>query len=191
MSFAEQLAMEFSHDCVGTIKTLEPIPADRLAFRPHPKSMTMQALACHLTEIPGYGLITPQTAESELDPTAPGLACTCACATSRFQRSTARAPTSSHRRGPENKRGRSRIVCSAPVAVMPGLVWRSDQAFPAANRFALAASWLPQTCTKRRLENFSVGIDGPGLEQCLSNCAASSSAIWSGIFPSIMWRSII
>lgn len=44
---------EIEHEAVATRRLLERLPADRLAWRPHPKSQTLGQLAMHLAGIPG------------------------------------------------------------------------------------------------------------------------------------------
>jgi uncharacterized damage-inducible protein DinB len=54
MSLSEALLPEFDHEMSGTRKTLERVPEDRLAWRPHAKSMTLGGLATHLANIPSW-----------------------------------------------------------------------------------------------------------------------------------------
>lgn len=54
MSLSEALLPEFDHEMSGTRKTLERVPEDRLAWRPHAKSMTLGGLATHLSNIPSW-----------------------------------------------------------------------------------------------------------------------------------------
>jgi uncharacterized damage-inducible protein DinB len=58
MSIAETFLPEFDHEIASTRKILERVPDDRLAWRPHPKSMTLGRLASHLAELPELGAIT-------------------------------------------------------------------------------------------------------------------------------------
>src|SRR2546425_10341192 len=44
-----------------TRKTLERIPEDKLAWKPHEKSMPLGRLAGHLAELPGFATTTIQT----------------------------------------------------------------------------------------------------------------------------------
>ena len=48
----EALISEFEHESAATGRLLERLPADRLGWRPHPKSMTLGALALHVATIP-------------------------------------------------------------------------------------------------------------------------------------------
>jgi uncharacterized damage-inducible protein DinB len=55
---ALSLLPEFDREMASTRKTLERVPDDEHAFKPHPKSMSMGDLALHLAEIPGWGAET-------------------------------------------------------------------------------------------------------------------------------------
>ncbi len=48
---------EFDQESVATGRLLERLPADRLSWRPHPKSMSLGQLGLHVATIPG-GLAT-------------------------------------------------------------------------------------------------------------------------------------
>jgi len=54
MSLSAALLPEFDHEMAGMRKTLARVPEDRLAWRPHPKSMTLGGLATHLANIPSW-----------------------------------------------------------------------------------------------------------------------------------------
>jgi uncharacterized damage-inducible protein DinB len=54
MKIAEPLVTEFKLEARTTRRMLERVPGDRLAWRPHPKSMALGRLAMHLAEIPGW-----------------------------------------------------------------------------------------------------------------------------------------
>jgi uncharacterized damage-inducible protein DinB len=49
----QALANELEREAASTRRLLERIPADRLDWQPHPKSMTLGQLALHLAGIPG------------------------------------------------------------------------------------------------------------------------------------------
>lgn len=49
----EGLLNELQQEAEATRHLLERVPADRLEWRPHPKSMTLGQLALHLATIPG------------------------------------------------------------------------------------------------------------------------------------------
>ena len=54
MTLAEPLIEELQHESLGTRKILERIPADKLGWQPHTRSMTLGRLAAHIAEIPGW-----------------------------------------------------------------------------------------------------------------------------------------
>jgi uncharacterized damage-inducible protein DinB len=61
MRISEALLPEFDHEMANTRKTLERIPEDKLAWKPHEKSMTLGRLAGHVAELPGFGTTVMQT----------------------------------------------------------------------------------------------------------------------------------
>jgi uncharacterized damage-inducible protein DinB len=63
MAITDALLPEFDDEMDRTRRTLERLPEDKLDWRPHPKSMTMGALATHLAQIPGW-TVTALTEES-------------------------------------------------------------------------------------------------------------------------------
>lgn len=50
---AQALAAELDRETPSTRRLLERVPADRLDWQPHPKSMTLGQLALHIASIPG------------------------------------------------------------------------------------------------------------------------------------------
>ena len=56
MSISDALLPEFDQEMAGTRKTLERIPEDKLAWKPHEKSMLLGRLAGHIAELPGMGV---------------------------------------------------------------------------------------------------------------------------------------
>lgn len=52
-NLAQALANELEREAGSTRRLLERVPADRLDWQPHPKSMTLGQLALHLASIPG------------------------------------------------------------------------------------------------------------------------------------------
>jgi len=48
------LTAELRHEAVSTRKMLERIPADKLAWKPHEKSMTLERIAGHIVEMVGW-----------------------------------------------------------------------------------------------------------------------------------------
>ncbi|MFN7930439.1 MAG: DinB family protein [Blastocatellia bacterium] len=58
MSIAQSLLPEFDQEMVGTRKTLERVPDDKLNWRPHEKSMTMAGLATHIANMLNWATVT-------------------------------------------------------------------------------------------------------------------------------------
>lgn len=54
MRMIDPLHLEFDRECSGTRKCLERLPADKLAWKPHEKSMSLGQLAGHLATIPAW-----------------------------------------------------------------------------------------------------------------------------------------
>ena len=65
MAIAQSLLPEFEHEMAGLRRVIERIPADRMDFRPHPKSFNLRDLANHLATVPGWTVSTMK--ETELD----------------------------------------------------------------------------------------------------------------------------
>jgi uncharacterized damage-inducible protein DinB len=63
MSLSEDLLQELDREAVSARKTLERIPEDKAAWKPHDKSMPLGRLAGHLAELPGFGLRMIQSDE--------------------------------------------------------------------------------------------------------------------------------
>ncbi len=72
MGAAEGLLKEFDLEMASTRKTLERIPEDKVAWKPHEKSMGLGRLAGHLAELPGFGLRMMQSDSFDLANRAPG-----------------------------------------------------------------------------------------------------------------------
>lgn len=68
MAMKDAILAEFSHEAIGTRKTLERVPEGRNDFRPHPKSMTMGRLAGHLAELPMWVSVTLELDQFDLNP---------------------------------------------------------------------------------------------------------------------------
>ncbi len=58
MALSEALLPEFDHEMAGTRKSLERIPDDKFAWKPHEKSGTFGWLASHLANIPAWASLT-------------------------------------------------------------------------------------------------------------------------------------
>ncbi len=52
MTLANELLAELDRESFATRRLLERVPADKLEWRPHPKSMTLRDLAWHVATIP-------------------------------------------------------------------------------------------------------------------------------------------
>ncbi len=50
---AQAMWSELEQEGIATRRVLERVPADRLTWRPHPKSMTLGQLALHVASVPG------------------------------------------------------------------------------------------------------------------------------------------
>jgi uncharacterized damage-inducible protein DinB len=58
MAIAASMLPEFDHEMSNTRKTLERVPDDKLAWKPHEKSFPMGALATHLSNLPSWTNVT-------------------------------------------------------------------------------------------------------------------------------------
>jgi len=65
MNIIELISKEFEAEAITTRKMLERVPADKLQWQPHPKSMTMEQLTVHIAELPSWISMALHT--SELD----------------------------------------------------------------------------------------------------------------------------
>ena len=54
MSTIQLLLKEMEQEALTTRKMLERIPSDKFDWQPHQKSMTLQRLATHVAELPGW-----------------------------------------------------------------------------------------------------------------------------------------
>jgi uncharacterized damage-inducible protein DinB len=70
MPLSNALLPEFDHEMASVRKHLERVPDDKLAWKPHEKSMPMGRLAMHLAEIPGW--VVPTIQQDSLDLAPPG-----------------------------------------------------------------------------------------------------------------------
>ncbi|MDE3178198.1 MAG: damage-inducible protein DinB, partial [Acidobacteriota bacterium] len=55
MAFKDSFLSEFDQEMAKTRKTLERVPEERFAWKPHSKSMAMGSLASHLVNLVGFG----------------------------------------------------------------------------------------------------------------------------------------
>ena len=68
MALNAALLPEFDHEMGTTRATLERVPEDKFAWKPHPKSMSMGHLATHLATLPMWGAMTMTADELDLEP---------------------------------------------------------------------------------------------------------------------------
>ena len=54
MSMTDAILKEFDIEAGTTRRVLERVPDDKLAWKPHPKSMSLGELALHTAMVPGY-----------------------------------------------------------------------------------------------------------------------------------------
>lgn len=54
MNLIDPVLTELAHEAATTRRLLERLPAQRLTWTPHQKSMTLGRLATHIAEIPGW-----------------------------------------------------------------------------------------------------------------------------------------
>jgi uncharacterized damage-inducible protein DinB len=66
MSIAQTILPQFDHEIATTRRVLERLPAERMGWKPHPKSWTLGELSSHIATIPGWGAAI--MALTELDP---------------------------------------------------------------------------------------------------------------------------
>jgi len=55
MALKDGLIAEYDHEVATTRKLIERVPDDRLAWKPHPKSMSIGGLAQHIANLPNWG----------------------------------------------------------------------------------------------------------------------------------------
>ena len=53
MSLADTLLMEVEQEAQTTKRVLDRVPADKLAWKPHPKAFSLGQLALHVASVPG------------------------------------------------------------------------------------------------------------------------------------------
>src|SRR5262249_12382021 len=68
MPISQSLLPEFDHEMASTRNTLERVPEDKLAWKPHPKSGSMGWLAGHLSNLPGWAVMTIKQDSLDLSP---------------------------------------------------------------------------------------------------------------------------
>ena len=55
MALIDAVLAEFNHELENTQKLFERVPEDKLAWKPHERSMTLARLSGHIAEIPAWG----------------------------------------------------------------------------------------------------------------------------------------
>ena len=68
MGLSESLLPEFDNEMKNTRKTLERVPDDKFAWKPHEKSFAMGALAGHLANLPSWGSLTIGSDSFDMSP---------------------------------------------------------------------------------------------------------------------------
>jgi uncharacterized damage-inducible protein DinB len=63
MDIIKLLQQELEREAITTRKMLERVPEDKFNWQPHEKSMTLQRLATHVAELPGWIKMTLDTTE--------------------------------------------------------------------------------------------------------------------------------
>ncbi len=63
LAIIDLLLKELDQEATTTRKMLAAVPNDKYDWRPHPKSMSIQSLATHIAELPGWISMTLQTDE--------------------------------------------------------------------------------------------------------------------------------
>jgi uncharacterized damage-inducible protein DinB len=74
MAIKDALLADYDHEMGTTRRLLERLPDDRLSWKPHAKSMSLGALATHLSHIPHWGGTILNDASFDLAAAPPPLA---------------------------------------------------------------------------------------------------------------------
>ena len=67
MPISDGLLQELTMEAARTRALLERLPEDKLAWKPHDKSMPLGRLATHIAELPGWGTLTLEQDVLEMD----------------------------------------------------------------------------------------------------------------------------
>ena len=67
MALVDDLLPEFDREIATTRRLLDRLPDDRLGWQPHPKSMTLAALAEHIGQLGVWGQLTLNQAAVDLE----------------------------------------------------------------------------------------------------------------------------
>jgi uncharacterized damage-inducible protein DinB len=68
MAIAESILPEFDHETAKTRTLLERVPADKAAWKPHVKSMSLGQLAMHIANLPNWASIALERKEFDTNP---------------------------------------------------------------------------------------------------------------------------
>jgi hypothetical protein len=68
MKISEMLLPEFDQEMASTRKILECVPEEKLAWKPHAKSMTLGRLASHVAELAGWAVVVINQDRLEITP---------------------------------------------------------------------------------------------------------------------------
>jgi uncharacterized damage-inducible protein DinB len=68
MPISQMILPEFDHEMANTRKTLERVPDDKFAWKPHEKSMSLGGLSTHLANIPSWTAHTFDADELDIAP---------------------------------------------------------------------------------------------------------------------------
>ena len=68
MTISEMLLPEFDQEMASTRKILDCVPEDKLAWKPHAKSMSLGRLAGHVAELPDWGCYVINQERLDLTP---------------------------------------------------------------------------------------------------------------------------
>ncbi len=68
MAWNEALLPEFDQEMSHTRRSLERVPDDKLAWKPHEKSMAMGRLAVHLALLPSWAVMTIEQDSLDIQP---------------------------------------------------------------------------------------------------------------------------
>lgn len=68
MTIKDALLPEFDQEMANTRKTLERVPDDKLAWKPHPKSFSMAALSTHIVNMTGWAIDTIKKDSFDISP---------------------------------------------------------------------------------------------------------------------------
>lgn len=68
MSISQAILPEFDSEMATTRRLMERAPADKGAWKPHPKSYALGDLLTHLSNLPGWTVVTLQETELDVNP---------------------------------------------------------------------------------------------------------------------------